>query len=146
MKAYWENVGKTIIRFTLERGWTWNDLHAVLDRTEHYAELAGTRIDAIVDTSEVEPARTGQLMTLAMIDTAREFARRAAQIDYAVIIVGASNYFRATFQTHHLAFTDGRQRVHFASSIEVAHELLQRDQLRHVLDTVCASDSLTLGA
>ena len=138
MNAQWVNASKTIIRFSLDRGWSWDDLQGVLDRTEHFAELNAGRVDAIVDVSDVDSARPAEMLTLSAIETARQFARRSGGLSYEVVIVGASTTFKAVFQTHQMACMNGQSNVQFASSLEQARAQLQNDQLRDIVWRACS--------
>ena len=138
MNAQWVNASKTIIRFSLDRGWAWDDLQGVLDRTEHFAELVAERVDAIVDVSDVESAGPAEMLTLSAIETARQFARRSASLSYAVVIVGASTTFKAVFHTHQIACLNGQSNVQFANSLEQARAQLESDQLRDIVWQACS--------
>jgi hypothetical protein len=138
MNAQWENSGKTIIRFTLDRGWSWNELHGVLDRAEHYAELTAGRVDAIVDVDGVDSARPAEMLSLSAMELARQFARRSGNLSYAVVIVGAGAAFKAMFHTQQIACRNGQANVQFANTVEQARAQLENDQLRDIVWRACS--------
>lgn len=138
MSAHWENTSKTIVRFQLQRGWSWKDLHAALDRTAQLAALSNNRIDAIIDVCGCESAKPVEMFTLDAIESARAFARRAGTIDYTFTLVGAPPAIKALYHTHHIAYVGGTSHVQFAPNVDHARNVLEKDRLRDILYAVLA--------
>lgn len=121
--GWWDNEERTVARYELPQGWTWQDLCALLDQTELIARKQRTPVHAIVEL-QTEPAPLAMQFDRATLEQGRAFACRAGEVSFAIAVVGASLLFKTLYTQFQLACTNGNARLHFVDNLAQARAVL----------------------
>lgn len=116
----WDDVEKTIIRWTLQDGWTWEMYWKAFAQSNHLNEGNKQRVDVIVDATTTHHLPIGALGAFRSLDS------RLTDNVRLIVIAGGSSLANAVIQMMARVYRIDSWRV--AKSLELAYQLIAADR------------------
>lgn len=114
----WDNNEKTVIRFTFEDLWDWNDLHAARMTGHQMIDEVNRKVDFIADLTRSAFIPAGGLNNL------RVLAQNVHPQSGVVAVVGISLYGRTLSEMYLRLFTHHHLQMFFTADIRSARALI----------------------
>ncbi len=124
IQVMWANPEQTCVRVTLQRGWTWNELHRAIQQADDLIVSVTHTVDLLIDIREAG-GLPGDFMTRAGDIFAQGEARPN---EGQKIVIGAGWLIRSAYTGFVKTFGSQLQGrpFRFAASLEEAQALLRR--------------------
>lgn len=120
VKFNWDDHEKTVLLYTLEAGWNWNDLHKNLARSTLWFDQAEQPIDRVIDLrgTQLPGGAVGHLRSLGKKQHRNETER--------VVIIGVPDSVVQLVTAGHpdREYRTGTRIVRFADTLEEARAII----------------------
>ena len=120
VSANWDNEQKTIIRYSFDGNWTWNEFYAAVNQSHALQDAVSHRVDIILDLGESYVVPEGALMQF----------RRLAGINHANtgvrVIVSRNSTLGVLFDTFTRVYSKIAEKHYLASSMEQAYAIISQ--------------------
>src|SRR5688500_12595515 len=92
VRAYWQDEGKTLVRYDFEGAWTWSELYAAYYEAIAMERSVEHRVDVILDMTTSGPIPANALLHL------KNFSEKQPPNIGLSIIVTSSQFVRSLYQ------------------------------------------------
>src|SRR5262245_22756963 len=122
VSANWDNEQQTIIRYSFDGNWTWNEFYAAVNQSHALQDSVSHRVDVILDLGESYVVPEGALMQM----------RRLAGINHpntgVRIIVSRNSTLSVLFDTFTRVYNRNAEKYYLASSMEQAYAIISQSR------------------
>lgn len=127
INLYWEDDAQTMILCEFEGKWTWDELRAVLWTVKKLSMERNQVFGAIIDLRKGLQLPGGSVFNREGLAQFNKLLKMGEGGKGPVVILGMNGMVRAIFDAVARIDRSATQDVHFASTIDEAHGLLQQD-------------------
>ncbi len=126
----WDNEEQTIIQYSFDGRWTWNDLYSALDRVQEMSASVDHRVDAIIDLTHADLMPAGAIFSLDGRKNAQKLASKANAARGLIVIAGANAFIRSIYDAFRAFNRSVATGIHFTETLGQARAyLLERQAL-----------------
>jgi hypothetical protein len=126
IRVQWDNPDKTILRFTYDREWAWDEVYSALEEKRRLLGTVQHPVDTLVDMRAVVTIPVGALIH------ARRLAEQANGNERVTLVVGANPFILSLVdlvRNLHPAFI---KNYRFVSTLNDAYTLLNHQRSANV--------------